>query len=78
MRKEERALIVADPEVLHGQARIRGTRIPVTLVLGCLADGMNEQEIVEQFPTLTVVGVRAAAAYAAELADEQVLPLSGT
>lgn len=78
MKERERALIVADAEVLHGQARIRGTRIPVTLVLGCLADGINEQEIVEQFPTLTVEGVRAAAAYAAELAGEQVLPLSGT
>ena len=78
MTDEERQLISADPDVLHGQARIRGTRIPVSLVLGCLAEGMTEQEIVAEYPTLTVQGIRAAAAYGAELAGEQILPLSQT
>jgi uncharacterized protein (DUF433 family) len=77
MKDEERALIAIDADVLHGQARVRGTRIPVSLVLGCLAEGMTEDEILEQYPTLTVDGIRAAAAYAAELAGEQILPLSG-
>jgi uncharacterized protein (DUF433 family) len=76
MNDEERELITADPETLHGQARIRGTRIPVSLVLGCLAEGMTEQEILAEYPTLTVEGIRAAAAYGAELAGEQILPLS--
>ena len=76
MRNEERELISADPGVLHGQARIRGTRIPVSLILGCLAEGMTEQEILDEYPTLTVEGIRAAAAYGAELAGEQILPLS--
>ena len=68
-------LIVTDPEVLHGQVRIRGTRIPVTVVLDCLAAGMTEQEIVAQYPTLSSGAVRAAAAYGALLAKEEVLPL---
>ena len=68
-------LIAFDPEVLHGQAHIRGTRVPVSLVLGCLAEGMTEQQILEEYPTLTVEGIRAAAAYGADLAGEDVLPL---
>lgn len=75
MTEQEMELVSVDPDVLHGQAHIRGTRIPVTLVLGCLAEGMNEQEILEEYPTLTVDGIRAAAAYGAALATEDVLPL---
>jgi uncharacterized protein (DUF433 family) len=75
MTEQEMQLIAIDPEVLHGQAHIRGTRIPVSLVLGCLAEGLTEEEILEEYPTLTVDGVRAAAAYGAALASEDVLPL---
>ena len=42
-----------DCALLHGQARIRGTRIPVSLVLGCLAEGMTEPEILAQYPSLS-------------------------
>lgn len=61
--------------MLHGRAHIRGTRIPASLVLGCLAEGMTEEEILAEYPTLTVAGIRAAAAYGAALADQQTLPL---
>ena len=44
-------------------------------MLGCLAEGMTEQEILTEYPTLTIDGIRAAAAYAAALASEDVLPL---
>jgi uncharacterized protein (DUF433 family) len=67
-------LISIDPAVCHGQACIRGTRIPVSVVLDALAEGMGEAEILVGYPTLTVEGVRAAAAYGAALArDELVL-----
>lgn len=69
---ESRELVTVDPEVLHGQAHIRGTRIPVSVVLDCLAAGMTEAEIVGEYPTLTVEGVRAAAGYGAELAREEI------
>ncbi|MBA2508108.1 MAG: DUF433 domain-containing protein [Nocardioidaceae bacterium] len=75
MTGHEMQLISVHPDVLHGQAHVRGTRIPVALVLGCLAEGMSEQEIVREYPTLTVEGIRAAAAYAAELTREDVFPL---
>ena len=73
-------LTSVDPNICHGQACIKGTRIMVSVVLDCLAAGMSVQEILEEYPTLTVEGIRAAAAYGSALAREEVLPLrlSGT
>ncbi len=68
-------LIVVDPSVLHGQVRIRGTRVAVSIILDCIAAGMSEEEIFVQYPTLPEGAVRAAAAYAALLAKEELLPL---
>jgi uncharacterized protein (DUF433 family) len=45
-------LIDADPAVVDGQARIRGTRIPVSVILDCLAAGMNEGQIQAEYPSL--------------------------
>ena len=75
MTDQEIQLIAVDEDVLHGQAHIRGSRIPVSLVLGCLAEGMTEDEILAEYPTLTVEGIRAVAAYRVALASEDVLPL---
>lgn len=68
-------LISADPAVCHGQACIRGTRIPVSVILDCLAEGMGEADILAGYPTLTVEGIRAAAAYGAALAREELVLL---
>ena len=61
------------PAVCHGQACIKGTRIPVAVVLDNLAAGMNADEIVASYPPLAVDDVRAAAAYAADLARERII-----
>jgi len=73
-------LISVDPNICHGQACIKGTRIMVSVILDCLAAGMSEQEILEEYPTITVEGIRSAVAYGSALAREEVLPLrlSGT
>jgi len=68
-------MISADPRVMHGQAVIAGTRVPVSVILDCLASGMTSEEITAEYPTVTVAGVRAAAAYGAALAREELLPL---
>jgi uncharacterized protein (DUF433 family) len=68
-------LIDADPEVVHGQARIRGTRIAVSVILDCLAAGMTEGQIHTQYPSLPNGAVAAALAYAAVLAREELHPL---
>ena len=57
------ALVTTDPAVLSGQAVIAGTRVPVSLVLDCLAAGMSPEDVVVEYPTLTSEGVQAAAAY---------------
>ncbi|HEY7030805.1 MAG TPA: DUF433 domain-containing protein [Thermomicrobiales bacterium] len=54
--------IVVDPEILSGKPAIKGTRIPVTLILNLLANGYTFERIVQAYPVLTVEDVRAAAA----------------
>ena len=69
-------LIFIDPAVCHGRPVIRGTRVLVTVVLDALAAGLTEAEIVvHYYPTIDERGVRAAAAYGAWLAKQEVRPL---
>jgi uncharacterized protein (DUF433 family) len=51
--------IVSDPKVLRGKPCIKGTRIPVALVLGYLAAGRDPAAIQNEFPDLTPAGVAA-------------------
>jgi uncharacterized protein (DUF433 family) len=67
--------ITVDPTVCHGQACVRGTRIPASVVLDNLAAGLTVEEVIRSYPTLTREGVQAAVAYAAELARERVVTL---
>ena len=72
---EQMQLIFADPRVMHGQAVIAGTRVPVSVILDCIAAGMAADEITAEYPVVSIAGVRAAAAYGAELAREELLPI---
>ena len=63
--------IQVDPSVCHGKACIRGTRVMVSVVLANLADGMTADELLAEYPSLDLEDVRAALAYAAELAGEE-------
>jgi uncharacterized protein (DUF433 family) len=69
------ALISADPAGDARPAVIAGTRVPVSVTLDCLAAGMTAGEITVGYPPVTVAGVRAAAAYGAAPAREELLPL---
>jgi len=66
----------ADPTVLGGQMCIRGTRIPVTLILDALAAGETFEDLLRGYPTLTRDDLYAALAYGAKLAHERILPLT--
>ena len=68
--------ITVDPEICHGKACIKGTRIMVTVILDNLAAGVDREEILASYPSLTDEDIRASIAYAAELAKERILPLS--
>ena len=65
--------ITVDPNVCHGKACIKGTRIMVSVVLDNLAAGATPDEIIRSYPSLTREAVQAAVAYAAELARERVI-----
>ena len=61
--------IVSDPEVLRGKPRLKGTRIPVGLVLGYLASGKGVEDLLAEFPDLTREHVAACLDYARDLAE---------
>ena len=71
------ARISIDPQVCGGKPCIKGTRVYVATILDGLAEGLTQQEILEHYPQLTVDDVRAALAYAAELAKENVWKVAG-
>jgi len=60
-----------DPNVSFGKPCIRGTRIWVSLIMDNLASGISEDEILAAYPTLEKDDIRAAMAYAAELARDR-------
>ncbi len=71
--------ITVDPRIMAGKPVIRGTRIPVELIVRMLAQGVPEQEILQEYPRLEPQDIRAALAYAADvLAGEEVYPLAVT
>ena len=57
--------IITDPEILGGEAVIKGTRIPVALILGHLAGDMSTEEIEYEYD-LSIENIRAALGYAAK------------
>ena len=71
--------ISMDAGIMVGKPVIRGTRIPVELIVRMLAQGIPENEILREYPRLMADDIRAALTYAAEmLANEEVLPLAAT
>ena len=67
--------VTVDPAICHGKACIKDTRIMVSVILDNLAAGLEPQEIVGSYPSLTVESIQASIAYAAELARERIVPI---
>lgn len=77
MKRRWQDHIVIEPDLHHGDPCFKGTRVPVAMVIGSLADGMSREEILEAYPQLTGESINAALAYAAEIMRQDVLlPLS--
>jgi len=79
-KREERVMdwkerIESNPEVCHGTACIKGTRIMVSVILDNLSDGLAIDDIIREYPPLTREDVLAAINYAAELARERIIPI---
>ena len=73
--KAEQPRVRLEPAVLVGKPVIRGTRISVEFVIGLLADGWSEDDILANYPGLTREGIIACLAYARDLlSSEKVFP----
>ncbi len=68
--------ITVRPDQMDGVPCVRGMRIPVAAVVGMVADGMSEPEIVAAYPELEAEDVREAIRYAAEAVRERELPVN--
>jgi uncharacterized protein (DUF433 family) len=67
--------ITVNPAQMNGMPCIRGLRIPVATVVGMVADGMSEEQILRAYPDLVLEDIREALRYAAEALRERELPL---
>ena len=77
MTKRWQDHIVIEADLHHGDACIKGTRIPVAMIVGSLADGNTFKEILEAYPQLTNDDILAALAYAAEIMrQDYFMPLT--
>lgn len=69
--------IEMNPKVLVGKPVIKGTRVPVELIVRMMAQGIAENDILEEYPRLQVEDIRAALSYAAwSLEHQDILPLA--
>ena len=69
-----RNYISSDLGVCHGAACITGTRVMVTVLLDNLADGLNVEDIIKSYPSVSREAVQAALHFAAELARDHIIP----
>lgn len=69
MKNAWRKHIDSDPAILRGKPCIKGTRVPVALILGYLAAGRTAEQIVVEFPDLRPADIAACLDFARELAD---------
>jgi len=67
--------ISVDPQVCHGKACIKDTRIPVSVILDNLGANQTFEEILASYPTLSREDIRAALSYASMLTQEQIVAL---
>jgi uncharacterized protein (DUF433 family) len=68
--------ITVDSDQMGGVPCIRGLRIPVSTVVGMMAEGMSEEEILDAYPDLEREDIREALRYAAQATEERMLPLA--
>jgi len=66
----------SNPDICGGQVCVKGTRIPVSLILDMLSGGDTIEDLLEGYPTLKREDIAAALAYGAWLARERILPFA--
>jgi len=68
--------ILVDSKICHGQACIKGTRIPIHQIVGMLANGDTIESLLQAYPTIKREDILACLEYAASLAEEQISPIT--
>lgn len=69
--------IISDPAIMSGKPTIKGTRLSIELILGRLADGWSEKDILESYPNLTREDMRAVFAYVQDCLKDGMLVHEG-
>lgn len=67
--------ILINPKVCHGQACVKGTRIPVYQIIRMIANGDTIDDLLKEYPSIKREDILACLDYAAALAEEQVTPI---
>ena len=76
MQEELNERIVINPAIMTGKPIIKGTRIPVDIIVRLIAQGTTLQEILEDYPQLTKDDLKAALEYVADMIrGEEVFPM---
>jgi uncharacterized protein (DUF433 family) len=71
-----RERIVIDPAIHHGDPCIKGTRVPISVIAGSIADGDTPEQVIAAYPQLTPDDIRAALKFAAEaVSNADFIPL---
>jgi len=65
--------IDSNPEILRGKPIVKGTRLAVDFILGLFAEGWSQEQVVENYPTLTVAALQAVFAFSAECMGGETL-----
>ena len=71
MKKPYQERIISHPDLRGGEPCIKGTRIPVSIIVGSLAQGMTREEILGEYPQLTNEDISAALMYASESVQQE-------
>lgn len=61
--------ISSDPDICHGKPCIKGTRIPVYLIVSLIAEGEDAESVIRDYPSVTRDDIKAAVKYAAKLCE---------
>lgn len=68
--------IILDAKILGGKPIVKGTRIPVYLILELLASGMSEEDVIKEYPLLKREDIKASLAYASKIVrEEEIIPI---
>ena len=72
----EESRISINPKICHGKPCIKGTRIPIYLILEMIEHGLTFKEILEEYPDIEIEDIKACIRYAKALVnDEEITPL---